>query len=196
MLLTTDARRLQADGYGPDTATRTQRSSASCSGLSSTAARTTPTDADPHPEDAAQLELAADLPHAKATATPTSLPPAWTRTPTGRLCCFGCRRCPQRFRLSNATEQARRAACQIVEAFGSHNVASYFAGFDSDASFVFYTEPRIPAPGFERHTVARAGRSRSATCRHRPSGVDRRRAVPISGPPTGEMGGRIGEPAP
>ncbi len=48
-----------------------------------------------------------------------------------------------RFQLSNATEQARRAACQIVEAFGSHNVASYFAGFDSDASFVFYTEPRI-----------------------------------------------------
>ena len=43
------------------------------------------------------------------------------------------------------TEQRERevaaAAAAIVTAFGSHDVAAYFAGFAPDASFVFYTTP-------------------------------------------------------
>ena len=31
------------------------------------------------------------------------------------------------------------AAAQIVEDFGSHRTAAYFAGFASDATFIFYT---------------------------------------------------------
>jgi uncharacterized protein (TIGR02246 family) len=45
--------------------------------------------------------------------------------------------------VTGAAEQARGAAEQIVDAFGSHDAARYFAAFAPDAAFVFYTEPRV-----------------------------------------------------
>lgn len=58
--------------------------------------------------------------------------------------------------MSDSIEQVRRAARQIVEAFGSHDAARYFSAFDSDASFIFYTEPQILGSRREYEAVWRA----------------------------------------
>ena len=39
----------------------------------------------------------------------------------------------------SAKDQVLAAAAKIVADFGRHDVASYFAGFTADASFMFYT---------------------------------------------------------
>ncbi len=39
----------------------------------------------------------------------------------------------------NAVEAVLNAAAKIVDDFGNHRTAQYFAGFASDATFIFYT---------------------------------------------------------
>lgn len=39
----------------------------------------------------------------------------------------------------NATDEVLAAAAKIVDDFGNHRTADYFAGFSADASFMFYT---------------------------------------------------------
>lgn len=38
-----------------------------------------------------------------------------------------------------AVQEVLDAAAKIVSDFGAHNTADYFAGFDADATFMFYT---------------------------------------------------------
>jgi ketosteroid isomerase-like protein len=40
-------------------------------------------------------------------------------------------------------EQVLEAAGRLVEAFGSHEVATYFDSFAEDATFVFHTNPEL-----------------------------------------------------
>ena len=42
----------------------------------------------------------------------------------------------------SATEEVLTVAAALVEAFGSHDTAAYFAGFAADATFVFHTAER------------------------------------------------------
>lgn len=52
----------------------------------------------------------------------------------------------------DARHEVLRAAAALVEAFGAHDTAAYFAGFDPDASFVFYTheQPLGSRAAYER----------------------------------------------
>lgn len=46
-------------------------------------------------------------------------------------------------RTSEARSEALAAAQAVVAAFGSHDVAAYFAGFTPEATFLFHTEDAL-----------------------------------------------------
>jgi ketosteroid isomerase-like protein len=45
--------------------------------------------------------------------------------------------------VSAAREEVAEAAAALVAAFGAHDVAGYFGRFAPEASFLFYTTPRL-----------------------------------------------------
>lgn len=45
--------------------------------------------------------------------------------------------------MSDAHAEVRRAAADLVAAFGAHDTAAYFGSFAPDATFLFYTTPGI-----------------------------------------------------
>ncbi len=44
---------------------------------------------------------------------------------------------------ATAVADARRAAERVVAAFAAHDTAAYFAGFATDATFLFHNHPRL-----------------------------------------------------
>jgi len=45
--------------------------------------------------------------------------------------------------MSDPDDEVLRAAASLVAAFGAHDVAGYFDCFAPDATFLFYTTPRL-----------------------------------------------------
>lgn len=45
--------------------------------------------------------------------------------------------------MTEARDEVRAASAALVAAFGAHDVAGYFGAFAPDATFLFYTTPRV-----------------------------------------------------